>query len=73
MQCFWTVSSYKGCLHFSDITPPWGLGCGKNVGLQDLEDFEFVATGGASMLQKHILSAIDLITCYDDLHVEISY
>ena len=35
LRCFWTVSSYKGCLHFSDITSPWGLGCGKNVGLQD--------------------------------------
>ena len=35
VQCFWTVSSYKGCLHLSDITSPWGLGCGKNVGLQD--------------------------------------
>ena len=31
----WTVSSSKGCSHFTDITRPWGLGRGQNVGLRD--------------------------------------
>ena len=31
----WTVSSSKGCSHFTDITRPWGVGQGQNVGLRD--------------------------------------
>ena len=31
----WTVSSSKGCSHFTDITFPWGMGRGQNVGLRD--------------------------------------
>ena len=35
----WTVSSSKGCSHFTDITCPWGIGRGQNLGLRDFAIF----------------------------------
>ena len=51
----WTVSSSKGCSHFTDIICPWetsGAGWGQNVGLTD---FDFVAAEGIRVSQMHLV------------------
>ena len=31
----WTVSSSKGCSHLTDVSCPWGMGRGQNLGLRE--------------------------------------
>ena len=53
----WTVSSYKGCSHFTDITCPWGRGGVKIWDLEIWPYLDFVAARGIRVSQ----------TCLDDL------
>ena len=57
----WTVSSSKGCSHFTDITRPWGVGWGQNVGLRDFCHNWTLLPPGASVFHKHMSSNSDLI------------
>ena len=42
----WTVSSYKGCSHLTDITGPWGWeGQNVHIGFEILPYFDFVVDG----------------------------
>ena len=51
----WTVSSSKGCSHFTDITRPWGLGRGQNVGLRDFcHNWTLLPPGGIRVSQTHV-------------------
>ena len=50
----WTVSSSKGCSHFTDITCPWGWGGVKIWDLEILPYFDFVAAGGIRDSQTHV-------------------
>ena len=50
----WTVSSSKGCSHFTDITRPWGVGQGQNVGLRDFCHNWTLLPPGASVFHKHM-------------------
>ena len=52
----WTVSSSKGCSHFTDITRPWGVGQGQNVGLTDFCHNWTLLPPGASVFHKHMSS-----------------
>ena len=52
----WTVSSSKGCSHFTDITCPWGLGQGQNLGLRDFCHSLTLLPPGASVFHKHMSS-----------------
>ena len=52
----WTVSSSKGCSHFTDITRPWGMGRGQNVGLRDFCHNWTLLPPGASVFHKHMSS-----------------
>ena len=52
----WTVSSSKGCSHFTDITRPWGVGQGQNVGLRDFCHNWTLLPPGASVFHKHMSS-----------------
>ena len=52
----WTVSSSKGCSHFTDITCPWGMGWGQNVGLRDICNSLTLLPPGASVFHKHMSS-----------------
>ena len=49
----WNVSSSMGSSHFTNITSPWGLGRGQNVGLTNFASFNFVAAGGIRVSQTH--------------------
>ena len=50
----WTVSSSKGCSHFTDITRPWGWGGVKIWDLEILPYYDFVAAGGIRVSQTHV-------------------
>ena len=50
----WTVSSSKGCSHFTDITCPWGWGGGQNVGLRHFCHSLTLLPPGASVFHKHM-------------------
>ena len=52
----WTVSSSKGCSHFTDITRPWGVGQGQNVGLRNFCHNWTLLPPGASVFHKHMSS-----------------
>ena len=52
----WTVSSSKGSSHFTDITCPWGVGRGQNVGLRDFCHSLTLLPPGASVFHKHMSS-----------------
>ena len=52
----WTVSSSKGCSHFTDITCPWGVGRGQNVGLRNFCHSLTLLPPGASVFHKHMSS-----------------
>ena len=54
----WTVSSSKGCSHFTDITRPRGVGRGKNVGLRDFCHNWTLLPPGASVFHKHMSSLL---------------
>ena len=54
----WTVSSSKGCSHFTDITRPWGVGQGQNVGLRDFCHNWTLLPPGASVFHKHMSSSL---------------
>ena len=49
-----TVSSSKGCSHFTYITCPWGWGGVKIWDLGILPYFDFVAAGGIRVSQTHV-------------------
>ena len=55
----WTVSSSKGCSHFTDIPCPWGWG---GVKIWDLEICHILTLlpPGASVFHKHMSS----LSCY---------
>ena len=68
----WTVSSSKGCSHFTDITCPWGVGRGQNVGLFFfVGDFCHSLTllpPGASVFHKHMSSSVyEHLCCFGHL------
>ena len=52
----WTVSSFMGSSHFTDITCPWGGG--QNVGLRDFCHILTLLPSGASVFHKHILVSL---------------
>ena len=66
----WTVCSSKGCSHFTDITRPWGVGQGQNVGLRDFCHNWTLLPPGASMFHKHMSSF--LLCCIWMLYVSLS-
>ena len=56
----WTVSSYKGCSHFNDITCS-EMGRGQNVGLRDFCHSLTMLPPGASVFHKHMSSSYILL------------
>ena len=64
------VSSPKGCSHFSDITCPWGVGRGKNVGLRDFCHSLTLLPPGASVFHKH-MSSFHMNTPKKPKHVNV--
>ena len=65
----WTVSSSKGCLHFTDITRPWGVGQGQNVGLRDFFHNWTLLPPGASVFHKHMSSFYNRLKCSRNTYV----
>ena len=58
----WTVSSWKGCLHFTGIPCPWG-GMGSKCRtwrFLPYYHFDFVAAGGICVSQTHVLLYIKI-------------
>ena len=49
----YTLSSSKGCSHFTDITCPWGWGGVKNVGLRDFCHSLTLLLPGASVFHRY--------------------
>ena len=57
----WTVSSSKDCSHFTDITCPWGVERGQNVGLRYFCHCLTLLPPGASVFHKHMSSCYTVL------------
>ena len=65
----WTVSSSKGCSHFTDITCPKGWGGGQNVGLRHFCHCLTLLSPGASVFHKHM----SCFVLFSRLSLELSF